>query len=137
MPKPSSQRVVLLTAEQLELIHAGVLAKSGGLFGTRHPGVLASLETKPLQSVFGKTLYPTVFEKAAVYAETIISQHPFVDGNKRTGMMASFTFLEVNGFRVTATDDDVFTYALVIATKKPSIQEMAVWFDTHTKKKKK
>lgn len=123
---------IYLTVEQLELIHAGVLAKSGGLFGTREPGVVAKLGSLPRQAVFGKELYPTMFHKAGVYLRTIITEHPFLDGNKRTGMMAAFTFLEVNGYQVTATDDDVFTFALVVATEKPEIGVVAEWLKSHT-----
>lgn len=134
MPSDQSQNLIFLTAEQLELIHAGVLAKSGGAYGTRNPGLLQSLETKPKQAFYGKVLYPSVLEKAAVYMHTIITMHPFVDGNKRTGMMATFTFLEVNGYRVTATDDAVFEYALFVATKKPEVSEIAAWLKKRTKK---
>ena len=124
--------VIYLTAEQIELIHAGVLAKSGGLFGTRERGVLAGLESSPRQSVFGKELHPTLFHKAAAYIRTIIIQHPFLDGNKRTGMMSGFTFLEVNGYRITASDDEVFDLALVIATEKPEGDVIALWLEAHS-----
>lgn len=127
-------KIIYLTAEQLELIHAGVLAKTGGLFGTREPGALAGLESSPRQSVFGKELHPTLFHKAAVYMRTIITQHPFLDGNKRTGMMSAFTFLEVNGYRMTATDDGVFEYALFVATEKPEGDIIARWLEAHTTK---
>lgn len=120
-----------LTGEQLELIHAGILAKSGGLFGTRTPGVLAGLETTSRQEVYGKELYPTIHEKAAVYARVIITQHPFLDGNKRSGIMAAFTFLEVNGYRMTATNDEVFDYAREIATHSPEIPSIASWLEAH------
>jgi death on curing protein len=128
------RKILYLTAEQLELIHAGVLAKSGGLFGTREPNVLRKLETSPEQAVFGKELYPTLFHKAAVYARTIIAEHPFLDGNKRTGMIAAFAFLEVNEQVVTATDDEVFDCALAIATKKLDIEAIAEWLRTHSRK---
>lgn len=124
--------IIYLTAEQVELIHAGVLAKSGGLFGTREHGVLAGLESSPRQSVFGKELHPTLFHKAAAYMRTIINQHPFLDGNKRTGMMSGFTFLEVNGYRITASDDEVFEYALSIATEKPEGDSIALWLEEHS-----
>jgi death on curing protein len=126
--------VIYLTAEQIELIHAGVLAKSGGLFGTREPGVLAGLESSPRQDVFGKELHPTLFHKTAVYMRTIITQHPFLDGNKRTGIMSSFTFLEVNGYRMIATDDEVFKYALFTATEKPDGDAIARWLESHATK---
>jgi death-on-curing protein len=133
MPELKKQSCIFLTVAQLELIYAGVLAKSGGLYGTRNPGVLAALETKPRQKVFGKVLCRTLYEQAAVYAETIISQYPFVDGNKRTGIMAAFTFLEVNGRRVIASDNEVFDYALEIATDRLSIKHIAHWLRQHTK----
>lgn len=126
--------IAYLTAAQLELIHAGVLAKSGGLFGTRTAHVLEKLESLPQLAVFGKELYPTIFDKAAAYARTIITEHPFLDGNKRTGMMSAFTFLEINGYRMTATDDDVFDYALVIATQKPESEVIGAWLALHAAK---
>jgi death on curing protein len=129
MPK----RTIFLTAARLELIHAGVLAKSGGLFGTRDSRVLLKLEDSPQQAVFGKELYPTLFHKAGVYARTIITEHPFLDGNKRTGMIAALTFLEVNGLTLTQTDDDIYTYAIAIATQKLGIEDIAKWLKAHTK----
>jgi death-on-curing protein len=126
--------LLYLTAEQIELIHAAVLAKSGGLFGTRTPGVLASLEASPRQSVFGQELYPTPHHKAAVYARSIIAEHPFADGNKRTGMMTAFTFLEINGYTMTATDRAVFEYAIAIATDKPELADIALWLKKHSRK---
>ncbi len=129
--------IVYLTAEQLELIHAGVLAKSGGLFGTRERNVLVGLESSPRQSVFGKELYPTLFLKASVYAHSIIAYHPFLDGNKRTGIISAFTFLELNGYRIVATDDEVFTYVLMIATENSEIEQIAQWFKKRAVKPRK
>lgn len=126
--------IIYLTAEQLELVHAGVLAKSGGLFGTRELDVITGLESSPRQNVFGKELHPTLFHKAAVYMRTIITQHPFLDGNKRTGIMSTFTFLEVNGYLMTATNDEVFNYALFVATEKPEGDIIAEWLKSHSKK---
>ncbi len=125
--------IIYLTAEQIELVHAGVLAKSGGLFGTRESGVLIGLESSPRQAVFGKELYPTIFNKAAVYLRTVTSEHPFLDGNKRTGIMAAFTFLEVNEYVVTATDNEVFEYVLSVATERPDIEAITAWLESHTK----
>lgn len=130
MPK----KIIYLTVEQLELIHAGILAKSGGLFGTRELGIIVGLESSPRQSVFGKELHPTLFHKAAVYMHTIITQHPFLDGNKRTGIMSAFTFLEVNGYKITATDSEVFEYALFVATGKPEKDIIAHWLKSRSKK---
>lgn len=128
------EKIVYLTAEQITLIHAGVLAKSGGLFGTRSAVVLEKLATSPHQAVFGKELYPTLSHKASVYLRTIIAEHPFLDGNKRTGIMVAFTFLEVNGMRIIADDDEVFRYALAVAVEKPDIEAIAHWLSRHAKK---
>lgn len=127
-------KLVYLNAEHLELVHAGILAKSGGLFGTREPGVLVGLESSLRQSVFGKELHPTLFHKAAVYMRTIITRHPFLDGNKRTGMISAFTFLELNGYRMTTTDSEVFEYALLVATEKPENDAITAWLKSHAKK---
>ncbi len=126
-----------LTKEQLLLIHSIVVDETGGAHGVRDHGRLLSIEAAPRQFVFGKELYPTVFLKAAVYAREIISTHPFVDGNKRTGMTASGVFLEQNGHVLTAKEGEIEHYALKIVHNKLDIPPIAVWLKRHTKKAKK
>lgn len=87
--------------------------------------------------MFGHELYPTLFEKAALYARDIIMNHPFIDGNKRTGMTAASIFIENNGYRIAAKEGSIEKYAVEIVTKKHSIQHIAAWLKKHSRKKEK
>jgi len=91
----------------------------------------------PQQTAFGKELYPSVFLKAAVYARSIIMNHPFIDGNKRTGVTSAFVFLEWNGYESTAKEGEVEEFALKVVTEKFSLEIIADWFKKHSKKIKK
>lgn len=119
-----------LEEEEIVLIHNRVVEQTGGLQGIRNPGAVASVAHQPRQAVFGKDLYPTVFLKAAVYAFNIITQHPFVDGNKRTGVSCASVFLECNGYEVQAKEGELFTLALAIAEQKVPYEEIAAWFES-------
>ncbi len=124
-----------LTLNQIILIHAELILTTGGSHGLRSPEVLFGVELAPQQAVFGKDLYPTVFVKAAVYARDIIALHPFVDGNKRTGIVAAMTFLENNGYRFSAKRGEVENFAVKIAVDKPEIYIIAVWLKKHSRRR--
>lgn len=123
-----------LQIEHLLKMHSFVIDETGGLHGIRDRGRLESVIARPAQVVFGRELYNTVFAKAAVYAHDIIFDHPFLDGNKRTGMTAAFVFLEDNGYGATAKAGEIETFALDVVTKKFDIPTIAVWLKKHTKK---
>ncbi len=117
-----------LTAEDILHIHAVVVSETGGAHGLRDREALLSLSQAPRQSFGGKELYPTLFLKAALYAREIIMRHPFVDGNKRTGMSAAFVFLADNGYRATALKGDIEAIALRVISERLSVEEIATWF---------
>jgi len=126
--------VKYLTKEQVLLVHSMIIDETGGLHGVRDYHALLYLEDAPQQSVFGKELYPTVFLKAAVYTYNIIMSHPFLDGNKRTGITAAGIFMEKNGYTVIAKEGEIEKFALRIVVRKLSIEEIAQWFEKHSKK---
>lgn len=106
------------------------------MHGLRDREALSSLLIAPRQNVFGKELYPSLFAKAAVYAREIIMRHPFIDGNKRTGIIAAGVFLEDNGYEFVAKRGDIVRYALSIVNQKKSIEAIATWLKKHCKKRK-
>ncbi len=90
--------------------------------------------TEAVQSqVFGRPLHRTAFDKAAAYAYTIIVDHPFSDGNKRTGLLAAFTFLETNGYfaSIDLEDEAIVTVGLNVATGKMSRAQLSDWLSRH------
>ncbi len=98
-----------------------------------HQAVLSTAGS-PQQTFGKKDLYPTVFEKAGAYARFIILNHPFLDGNKRTGMSAASIFLEYNGYRLIAKEGGIENFAIAIVTGKPEIKAITSWFKKHSKK---
>ncbi len=82
-----------LHLDDIELIHMQIIDASGGSQGIRDRGRIESALAAMQQEVFGTELYATIFEKAAVLLRGIMADHPFVDGNKRTGIMSALIFL--------------------------------------------
>jgi death-on-curing protein len=106
----------------------------GGSHGVRARELLLSAEQLPQQTAFGEDLYPGVFQKAAVYARNIITSHPFLDGNKRTGMVCATIFLEQNGYVFVAREGELEDFAVHIATAKLPLKEIAAWLKKHSKR---
>ena len=89
--------VVFLDIQDVLEIHAIVLARHGGLAGVRDLALLDSAVSKPSASFEGDYLHEDIFAMAAAYLFHIVRNHPFVDGNKRTALLAALTFLDING----------------------------------------
>lgn len=122
-----------LTKEQILLIHSMLIDETGGSHGVRDYHAIFSLEDLPRQSVFGKELYPTIFEKAAVLARNIIMNHPFVDGNKRTGVTAASVFFENNGYEINVKEGEIEAFAVSVVKNRLSIEDIAKWFEKNSK----
>ena len=103
-------------------------------FHTRDIGLLESALARPQTSLFGEDAYPTLELKAAVMVESIILNHPMVDGNKRTSWFALNVFVELNDYEIQATQNEVFDYVLDVANKRLDAEGSADWIKTHLKK---
>ncbi len=115
--------------------HSRLIALFGGLDGVQDPGLLDSaLARLKNQFAYAETDV-TLADLAAAYSVGISSNHPFVDGNKRTAMQVSFVFLEYNGSPVTASQEDACLTFLSLAAGEISETELARWFTEHTTSK--
>ena len=103
-------------------------------FHIRDIGLLESALARPQTSLFGEDAYPTLELKAAVMVESIILNHPMVDGNKRTSWFALNVFVELNDYEILATQDEVFDFVLDFANKRLDAEGSAAWIKTHLKK---
>jgi death-on-curing protein len=102
-----------LTREAVEIMHEEQLREHGGLAGLKDENALEAALARPLhKAAYGA---PDVFELAAAYLYGIVRNHPFSDGNKRTGFLAAFTFLLLNGFMVEASQTDIIAFVLAVA----------------------
>jgi death on curing protein len=124
-----------LTLQDIELLHMQIIDASGGSQGVRDRGRLESALAAMQQEVFGEQLYPSLFEKAAVLTRGLIADHPFVDGNKRTGLMAGLVFLNYNSLDTSElTDKELEDFAVQIAVEHLDIPVIAAWFKAHSTK---
>ena len=108
--------------------------ESGGSHGLRDLGLLESAVERPRASFGGQDSYPTIFDKAAALIHSLLRNHAFVDGNKRTSMFSVMTFLELNGYKFEARQKEVVVYALRIENDKLSVEEISKWLKEHVKK---
>ena len=122
-----------LTPEQVLFIHARLLAETGGEHGIRDLGLLQSAVARP-QAVFdGSELYPDIPQKAAALLESLINNHSFVDGNKRTGITAAAMFLKINNHTLTASNQEVESFVLSIASGEQTFDAVTEWLKSHSK----
>lgn len=122
-----------LTVEEVLRLHFNVVEDYGGSHGVRDESRLKSVIDAPRQEVFGAEQYPSICEKAAVYIRNIIGDHPFSDGNKRTGVTVAGVFLIRNGISLTASPKELEDFAVKVATDHLDILEIAAWLEAHTK----
>ncbi|MFO8037555.1 MAG: type II toxin-antitoxin system death-on-curing family toxin [Anaerolineales bacterium] len=122
-----------LSAEQVLFIHARLIEETGGSHGLRDMDGLLTAVGRPRSSFEGKELYPDPFSKAAALFESLIRNHPFVDGNKRTGAAAASLFLQRNGHKLTASSDDLVDIAMGAAQSQLTVEQIASWLRDHSK----
>jgi len=117
--------------EVLEL-HRRILEQSGGALGIRDMGLLESAIAQPRMTFGSEDLYPSLLEKAAALGFSLIMNHPFVDGNKRTGHAATEIFLVLNGVEINASVDEQERIVLAIASGKQEREALVEWLQQNT-----
>ena len=123
-----------LNLDDLLEIHGRVLEATGGAEGVRDIGLLDSALARPQAAFSGLDLYPTISEKAAALLHSLIKNHPFVDANKRTAFTAMDLFLRINGFRLTGSEDEKYTFVMAVADGSLLFPNIAPWIGNHIKK---
>jgi death-on-curing protein len=113
-------------------IHDCLLAAHGGAAGLRDPGLLQSALARPPQHYSYSS--PSMIELAAIYTVAIVNNHPFVDGNKRTGFTAGVVFLELNGFDFRASEEDVIRVVFGLAAGDLDEAGYAAWLGANTRR---
>jgi death on curing protein len=118
---------------QIALVfHELQVTEHGGASGVRDLGLLESALAKP-QNLFAYAETPTMMVRlAASYAFGIAGNRPFIDGNKRTAMVVAFTFLELNGHEVLATQEEAYLTFLAVANGDITEEQLAKWLDEHS-----
>lgn len=122
-----------LSLSEVIALHQRILEETGGLEGLRDLGALESAVAQPRMTFGGEDLYPDLPSKAAALAFSIIQNHPFIDGNKRTGHAALETFLMLNGYELESGVDDAEAIILGVASGKAGRAELEAWLRRVTK----
>jgi death-on-curing protein len=126
------QELLWMEAADAVIAHDLELAAHGGSGGVRDAGLPQSALARPRNILAYADSAPSLAALAAAYAFGISSNHPFVDGNKRTALLVSFAFLDVNGLEVTASQEDAFLTILGLAAGEITEEQLAQWFAEHT-----
>ena len=122
----------MITMEQILLLHHLSIEKYGGSHGVRDAGLLDSAIARQFQTFAGENLYTSVFEQAAAISESLIINHPFVDGNKRTGFLAMIAILRINNIMLNADEKHAYQFIIDISTGKIRFEEIVTWLKNNT-----
>ena len=120
-----------LTLNEVLEVHRQVIAQSGGAEGLMHLPALESALAQPQMTFGGEDLYPTLVDKAAAFGYALIKNHPFLDGNKRTGHAAMEVFLVLNGYEIHADVEEQEHVILQVAASEIDRKEFTTWLRTH------
>lgn len=123
-----------LNINQVLAIHNEVIEQTGGVKGIRDIGLLDSAVARPQATFGGNDLYSDIFSKAATLGHSLICNHSFVDGNKRTGYMAMRLFLNINGYEIKASVEEKYKFVIEIADKTRKEKAIARWLKEHSQK---
>lgn len=121
-----------LNETQVLFIHARLVEETGGEHGVRDLAMLESAIARPRATFEGKDLYPDIFTKTAVLMDSLVNNHPFVDGNKRTGIAAAALFLRPNGYRLVVENLGLERFTFQVAQSQLEVGQMAEWFQAYS-----
>ncbi|TAK58533.1 MAG: type II toxin-antitoxin system death-on-curing family toxin [Bacteroidetes bacterium] len=115
-------------------IHTDLVKRYGGQSGVRDKNLLLSALAQPGMTIGGKYLHKNIFEKAAAYGFHVCRNHPFIDGNKRIAFVLMDVFLQMNGWLLTASEEEAFSVMIALASGKCTKAELARWLKEHSSK---
>lgn len=123
--------MIKFSKEKVLLLHQLIAEATGGSIGVRDEGLLESALETAFSSFGGQELYPAKEEKGARLGYNLISNHAFVDGNKRIGVYVMLTFLEVNGIQIDCTNEEVVAVGLGVADGSMGYEALLAWVREH------
>jgi death on curing protein len=125
--------MIYLTPEQVLFLHAQLVAETGGSHGVRDLNLLLSALEKPQASFDDLDLYPDILAKAAALMDSLIRNHPFVDGNKRTSIVSAGIFLLLNEYKLITTNPELEKFTLEVARSEHSLLKITAWLQDNSR----
>ena len=123
--------MIVLSKQQILLLHSQLISGTGGSDGLRDVGLLESAINSPFQQFGNEDLYPTIQQKASRLCFGLVNNHPFIDGNKRIGAHVMLVFLALNGIELEYTQDDLSSTIFNLASNEISYQQLTKWIINH------
>ena len=123
--------MINLTIDEIIYLHEKLIQKTGGMSGIRDIGMLESAVYSAMQSFGDEEVYPTPIERAARLAYSVTMNHPFIDGNKRTGMLVMLMTLKLNHIAIEYTQQELIYLGLSVADGSNGYEEILNWIKGH------
>ena len=123
--------MIMLSKEQVLLLHSQLISETGGIDGIRDIALLESAISNPFQSFAGQDVYPSIQQKAARLGFGLVKNHAFIDGNKRIGAHAMLVFLALNKIELNYTQKELSDIILEIASDKKGFDDLCKWIILH------
>lgn len=123
------QQVIYITLEQVLVIHQDQIDRYGGSSGLRELSLLESAVFRPQTTFSGEDLYKSHFDKAAALLHSLVLNHAFIDGNKRTGTVASIVYLKLNGISLAIQESELVEKIALIEKEKWGIEKISQWLE--------
>lgn len=126
------KQVRYITLDEVLAIHDSMVEQYGGSHGIRDIGLIQSAVARPQSTFGGEDLYPTLFDKAAALFHSLMFNHAFLDGNKRTTLTSTARFLYLNGYELSADKKELLAFPLRVENQHFSIEQIGDWLESHT-----
>ena len=123
--------MIILSKEQVLMLHEQLIAATGGINGVRDEGLLDSALANPFQSFGGEELYPSIQAKAAHLCYGLVKNHSMIDGNKRIGAHVMLVFLALNGYELSYEQEELVDIILCLAAGEMSVENLLQWIIEH------
>ncbi|HEY8688267.1 MAG TPA: type II toxin-antitoxin system death-on-curing family toxin [Chitinophagaceae bacterium] len=123
----------MISLSEILKLHELSIQKYGGSHGVRDEGLLDSAIARLFQTFGGEDLYASAIEKAAAIAESLIINHPFVDGNKRAGFLAMLAVLKMGKMYLIASEEDAYQFTISTSTGEIRFDEIVQWLKNNTR----
>lgn len=123
-----------LTVAQVLFIHDQMIKRFGGSFGVRDLGLVESAVARPQASFDGQDLYVDILDKAAALLQSLLKNHPFVDGNKRIALTSAGLFLKLNGWKLINSHEEEVEFAIAVDNQHLPLEQISKWLKLHSVK---
>lgn len=128
------KKIIFLTTEQVLFIHDQMVKRFDGSFGIRDLGLVESAVARPQATFDREYLYHSIFDKAAALLQSLLKNHPFVDGNKRTALTSAGLFLKKNGYKLVNQHKEEVEFAIRVDNGNLTVEQISKWLKVRSVK---